>query len=143
MYFKAHPGALGGRLTTSADDAGLGGAETAGGDAVGSFESEGGAGVVVADVAGSAAWARSNRAPFRPAEWPAALVTPLSGVAEAIWENIISPIGAISFQRIFAIHLLVKLTACRPVTISFVQADLPADRPGPICPGLPQNRTTL
>jgi hypothetical protein len=105
----------------------LGGADTAGGDVFGPFASGIGAGVVVAgvvvagvvlaDAAGSAAWAKSNRAPFRPAELSATVVTRPSGAAKAIWENITSPIGAISFQRIFAMYLLVKLSAC----------DLPTD----------------
>jgi hypothetical protein len=110
MYLKAHPGAVRGGLTTSAVDRGLGDTATAGGDGFGPFESGSGAGAVVADAAGSAAWARSNRAPFRSAELP--IVTALSGAAATIWENTTSPIEAISFPRIFPIHLLVKLTAC-------------------------------
>jgi hypothetical protein len=127
MNFRAHPVAVGPALTTSDVDVGLAGEETAGGDgSCGAFESGGG---VVADAGGSLAWA--NRSTLAPrCESPTAIAARPFGVAEAAWQNKISPVAAIIFQQIFPTQpLLVKLMA---------RAALAG--PGMFGPGLPWNR---
>jgi hypothetical protein len=94
-YFSPHPVADGAGFTTTAVD--VGGEDIAvGGD--GSCTLESGAGVV-ADAAGSAAWASRPM----PAELLAAITPRLFSIAEAIWKNTTSPIEAVIFQPIFFI----------------------------------------
>jgi hypothetical protein len=53
---------------------------------------------VVAEAAGSAAWASRTLAEPAFAEVPVAIAARLFSIAEPVWENTISPIEAVIFQ---------------------------------------------